>query len=120
VQVNVEYLLPRHRAIGQEEIDSFTPKAASPQRSRYALPHLENVRPYLCIELRQAGSVRDGHDQYVPRIDGLNIQKSTAHVIPENDTRRQFPRQDATEHTITHQYLLSNWSLAFFTIAQKD
>ena len=85
VQVDVEYILPRRFPIRQKKIYSLASQAAFSDRLGGALGNVEQVSTCILVQFPQVGGVTVGDDQHVPRIDGLDVHKGTAHLVLVDD-----------------------------------
>ena len=88
MKVRVKNFLSRGNTIGKKEIDALTTNAATPNGRGQALSYNEHMGSDVRFDISQVHGVRVGHDQQVPRIDGLNVHECANLIIPMDDACR--------------------------------
>jgi len=76
--VDVEGLLARRLAVGQEEIDPLAPEAAAVYRGGDLLRGPKQAGAGLFGQIGERSGVLVGHDEDVARVDGLDVHEGGA------------------------------------------
>lgn len=101
VQVDVEDLLHRRRAVRQEQVHPLALDPAVVQRGGQALRHAEHLRPLVGPQVGQAGRVSDRDDQQVAGVDGLDVHERRADTVAVDEADFGLARQEPTEYAIS-------------------
>ena len=87
MQVSMEDFLSGGYTVGKEEIDPLATNSTAPNGRSQALAHDKHAGPDVSFDIRQINGMRIGHNQQVPRIDGLNVHECANVLIPIDDVR---------------------------------
>ena len=98
MEMSVKDLLSGRDTVGKKEIDALTTNAATPNGRGQALSYNEHMGSDVRFDISQVHGVRVGHDQQVPRIDGLNVHECANLIIPMDDARRLSAGNNFTEN----------------------
>ena len=82
MEVSVKDLLSSRDTVSKKKIDALTTNAATPNCRGQALSYNEHVGADVSFDISQVHGVRIGHNQQVPRIDGLNVHECANLSIP--------------------------------------
>jgi len=95
--MDVEYDLARGLAIREKEIDSLASETAPPQRCRHDHAVLEELRAELGWQLSQIRGVLLRNDEYVPRIDWMDVHEGKGGGVLVDHTCGGLPPDDLAE-----------------------
>lgn len=87
-------------AVCEEQVHTHTHGQAAALHTGNALSDGKQVGVYLCIQFGETCGMPNRRDQYLARIDGVDIHEGAALVDPVNDVGGLFVGNDVAERAM--------------------